>query len=112
MTVLAMAKDSLMGKWEEGKEERETDAGCWRKADDNRFPNPTIDLEKTVEEQREETAAVQNHDTKVIMAHEFRENPEGFKAMAEAVADSYNEAHSLKVGKELPEQLRKEDSDE
>jgi hypothetical protein len=97
-----------MAKWED-PEDRVTDEGCWRRSDDNRFPNPTIDLKKTVSEQREEIAAAQNHDTKIIMAHEFRENPEGFQAMAHAIADSYNEQHSLKVGEELPEQLRKEE---
>ena len=88
-------------------ENRETDAGVWRAVDDNRLPNPEYSVVDA--DERDDTLAdTKQNNTKVIMAHELRENPEGFKAMAEAVADSYNEAHALKVGEELPEQLKKE----
>jgi hypothetical protein len=101
-----------MGKWEEDPEERETDEGCWRRADDNRLPNPSINLMKTEEfDERDEAANQSNHDTKVIMAHEFREDPEMFKEVAQSVAESYNEQHCLKVGGELPAELRKEEGD-
>jgi hypothetical protein len=63
-------------------------------------------------DEREETANQSEHDTKVIMAHEFREDPEMFKEVAEAVANSYNEQHKLEVGGKLPPELeRKEKKD-
>jgi hypothetical protein len=81
-----------------------TNEGCWKAVNDNLRPNPPFDPD-ILEEQREEIAKAQNHDTKVIMAHEFREDPEGFKALTKAVVDSYNEEHTLVAGGELPEQL-------
>ena len=43
-------------------------------------------------------------ETKIIMAHECRENSEGFKEIAQTIVDAYNEANKLRVGRELPEE--------
>ena len=90
------------------KKYRGAGGGRWQAADDNRIP--PADLRNIDEyDEREEAANVSKHDTKVIMAHEFREDPEMFKTIAESVADSYNEAHCLKVGGELPAELEKKE---
>lgn len=89
------------------KDIRMTDSGRWQAANDNRIPPPDL---RNIEEydEREEAANQSKHDTKVIMAHEFREDPELFKTVAGAVADSYNDQHKLVVGGDLPAELEKE----
>ena len=103
------------------KDNRVTDAGCWKAVNDNTLPNPADpdpdpDPKRpksrenlSLDEWEKRVTEAQKHDTKVIMAHEFRENPDGFKAMAQAVADSYNDQHKLVVGEELPLGLKEED---
>ncbi|KKN92426.1 hypothetical protein LCGC14_0209170 [marine sediment metagenome] len=90
------------------KDPRVTNEGCWKSSDDNRIPNPPVDGVHQEDKHYDKVTAGKKHDTKVIMAHEFRENPEGFQAMAQTVVDSYNEENSLEVGGELPEILTKE----
>ena len=94
------------------KDPRVTSEGIWKPTDDCLLPNPPLDAEHGEDKVFDEEIKEKKHDTKVIMAHEFRENPEGFKTVAQKVADSYNEANCLEVGGELPDVLEKKEKDD
>ncbi len=84
------------------KDPRVINESCWKAVDDNLLPNPPFDLKWEEDEAYVKASKKQSYDTKVIMAHEFRENPEGFQSIAQTVADSYNDQHKLRVGEDLP----------
>lgn len=92
-----------MARYQQGRDPRVTNESCWKSTDDNLLPNPPPNLKHEVDAHYAKLIADQKHDTKVIMAHEFRENPKGYKEMQQAVADTYNEANKLVVGEDLPE---------
>ena len=92
-----------MAKYKEGRDPRVTNESCWKAVDDNLIPNPPQDTKHETDKLYAKTIAEDVKKTKIIMAHEFRENPEGFKEIAQSVVDAYNEANKLEVGKELPE---------
>jgi ERCC4-related helicase len=91
------------------KDPRITNESCWKAVDDNLLPNPPHDTEHPKDEVLAGLVKEDINKTKIIMAHEFRENAEGFKAMAEDVADSYNNQHKLRVGEELPVGFKEEE---
>ena len=101
--------------------------GVWRKSDDLRFPKTQFQPPKAVtitnescwhvsemipnppesDDHQKDThykkiTAGDVHNTKVIMAHEFREDPESYGSVRQQIADSYNDAHSLIVGEKSP----------
>lgn len=91
-----------MAKYEQGRDPRVTNESCWKAQDDLRLPNPPQDTEHAKDKLYAKKTADGVLKTKIIMAHEFRENPEGFKEIAQNVADTYNEANELRVGGEVP----------
>ncbi len=99
--------------WQPSKDPRVTNESCWKATDDNLLPNPPTSKEhEMVDEVYAEATKEQSHDTKVIMAHEFRENPDSFKAVAQQVADSYNDQHALTVGGDAPIDFDEEESND
>lgn len=95
-------------QWQQPKDPRVTNESCWKSTDDNLLPNPPINLEHEVDKHYEKLTCKNVSDTKVIMAHEFREDPDSFKAVAQQVADSYNDQHALTVGGRPPIELMEE----
>jgi hypothetical protein len=93
------------------KDSRVTNESCWKAVDDNLLPNPPYNAEHPKDEVLAGLVKEDTNKTKIIMAHEFRENPDGFKAMAEDVADSYNSQHKLRVGEDLPKGFKEEEDD-
>ena len=91
-----------MALYKQGRDPRVTNESCW-KGNDNLIPNPPQDTEHAEDKLYTQMTAENKHNTEIIMAHEFRENPEGFKDIAQAVVDAYNEANTLSVGGEIPE---------
>lgn len=88
--------------YQQGRDPRVTNEACWKGGKDNLLPNPPYDAESDKDEEIEGPVKKAKNDVKVIMAHEFRENPEGLRSIAEAIVDSYNEQHSItvEIGKE------------
>ncbi len=91
-----------MALYKEGRDPRVTNESCW-KGNDDWIPNPPQDTKHDEDSIYAKVVAENIHSTKIIMAHEFRENPEGFKGIAQAVVDAYNEANTLSVGGVIPE---------
>ena len=94
-----------MALYKEGRDPRVTNESCWKGNDNlgNKLPNPPQDTEHADDRLYAKVVAENKHNTEIIMAHEFRENPDGFKDIAQTVVDAYNEANTLKVGGEIPE---------
>jgi len=92
-----------MAKYKEGRDPRVTNESCWKAVDDNLLPNPPQDTRHEPDKLYAKTIAKDIEKTKIIMAHEFRDNPDGYKQIAQVVVDAYNEANQLRVGEELPE---------
>ena len=92
-----------MALYKQGRDPKVTNESCWKPVNDNLLPNPPQDTKHDDDKLYAKMTDEKRHTTKIIMAHEFRENPEGFKEIAQSVADAYNEANKLEVGKEIPE---------
>ena len=92
------------------KDPRMTNESCWKAHDDNLLPNPPLDTQYDPDPVLSEKMERPTDVVKIIMAHELRENLEGFKSMAEQVAKSYNQQHELIVGEELPLGLKEKDN--
>ena len=92
-----------MALYKQGRDPRVTNESCWKGPNDNLIPNPPQDTEHAEDTIYAKVVAENIHSTKIIMAHEFRENPEGFKDIAQSVVDAYNEANTLTLGGEIPE---------
>lgn len=92
-----------MAKYKEGRDPRVTNESCWKAVNDNLLPNPPQDTKHEADKLYTKMIAEDVTKTKIIMAHEFRENPEGYKDIAQSVVDAYNEANTLSVGGEIPE---------
>ena len=81
-----------------------TNESCWHVTD--MIPNPPKSkVHDMVDKVYTEMSAENKHNTEIIMAHEFREHPEGYKDIAQTVVDAYNEANTLSVGGKLPDSL-------
>ena len=80
-----------------------TNESCWHETP--MVPNPPQDSEHAADELYAEMTDETRYKTEVIMAHEFREHPEGYKDIAQSVVDAYNEANALTVGGKLPDNL-------
>ena len=89
--------------YKQGRDPRVTNESCWKGPEDNLIPNPPQDTEHADDKLYTEMTDENKYKTEIIMAHEFRENPEGFKDIAQAVVDAYNEANIISVGGEIPE---------
>lgn len=88
--------------WKKGEHDEPTNDGCWKATNDNRLPNPPLEIEaeiKTHKESDKLTTKIRN-----IMEYEFEEYPESFQAVKQEIADSYNKAHTIQPGKPFPEQ--------
>ena len=94
-----------MAEYKQLKDARVTNESCWKGSNDHSLPNPPINIKHAVDELYAKMTDNKLNVTKIIMAHEFRENPEGFKSIAQDVVDAYNKAHTLSVGGEVPESL-------
>jgi CRISPR/Cas system CSM-associated protein Csm4 (group 5 of RAMP superfamily) len=82
--------------WKGARDPRVTNEACWKATGDNLIPNPPISKEhQMIDEHYTEMVAEDVKKTKIIMAHEFRENPKGLRSIAQAVVDSYNEQHQI-----------------
>lgn len=88
--------------WQKCRDPRITNESCWKSTSDNLLPNPPPEIVEEKDEEYDKLVDPISNKMQIIMEHELKENPEGFKAIAQAVADCYNEANTLKVGEELP----------
>ncbi len=78
-----------------------TNESCWH--DRDTIPNPPeSEVHQTVDEHYKKAASKDVNKTKIIMAHEFQEDPESYGSVRQQIADSYNNAHMLTVGKKPP----------
>ena len=78
-----------------------TNESCWHERE--MIPNPPESKEhQMVDEHYKKVASKDINKTKIIMAHEFQEDPDSYTAVRQQVADSYNNAHMLTVGKKPP----------
>ena len=94
--------DKFTIPYDKVKDPRTTNESCWKALNDNLLPNPPFNVEHSKDEVFADRVEKNVVSTKIIMAHEFRENPDGFNSMAQAIADSYNDQHKLHVGGSLP----------
>ena len=77
-----------------------TNESCWH--DRDMIPNPPKEEHQMVDQYYKTVTAKDVNKTKIIMAHEFREDPDSYSSVRQQIADSYNDAHALVVGEEPP----------
>ena len=78
-----------------------TNESCWH--DRDMIPNPPESEEHQMEDKwYNHVAAKGVNKTKIIMAHEFREDAESYDAVRQQIADAYNDAHALTIGGRTP----------
>ena len=78
-----------------------TNESCWH--DRDMIPNPPESEEHQLEDNYyTKMTAKDVNKTKIIMAHEFREDSESYDSVRQQIADSYNDAHALTVGEKPP----------
>ena len=100
-----------MAKYQQGRDPRVTNESCWKGPMDNLLPNPPQDTKHEVDSVYAKVVAENKHNTEIIMAHEFREHPDGFKEIAQLVVDAYNEVNTLSVGGECPTSIATEEEE-
>ena len=84
-----------------------TNESCWH--DRDMIPNPPESEEhQMVDNYYKKMTAKDVNKTKIIMAHEFREDSESYDSVRQQIADSYNDAHALTVGESPPIDIEEE----
>ena len=77
-----------------------TNESCWHVSD--MIPNPPESDDHQKDAHYKKMTAKDVNKTKIIMAHEFREDSESYDSVRQQIADSYNDAHALTVGEKPP----------
>lgn len=91
-------------KWEEPTswdyskpEEIDMTGGHWQAVSDMRIPKPSINDNNINKPDKSARPSYDILKTKIIMAHELKDNPESYRNVAKTIVDAYNKAHTIKV---------------